>query len=452
MLFFSRCRRTCGIAASAPSRSSALRQRFAPLPEDAPLFFRKFCMPIKPTRSEALQAIFSKNFVAISLINMLGLAGYYAIFVVSTRYLAEVFHASTGMAGLATGIIVIGCLVGRFFTGSIVQTAGYLRVLVTGVLLYLFTNIAYFFADSLALIFLVRFISGVAIGIIGTVTGTIVAVIVPAQYHGRGIAYFSMSTALALCFGPFIGIALLGSLGYEGIFAIGTGLACVNLLLLPLVRVKAQRGHLAHKLTLADFIEPKLIPFSLLVCATCLAWGNIQAFMAAYARAFDVVAAASSFFLVYAIAILLSRPFSGKIYDAHGAPIILYPSLILLTASLALLWGVHEGWSVLLAGALAGLGFGNFQSVAQVSAISMVTRERYAQATSTFYIFFDLGLGLAPYLAGHAAPFVGYDGIYGLNAVVVALCIVWYGVLHATGKLSKRPSLGQAVDLSKTDQ
>ncbi len=106
----------------------------------------------------------------------------------------------------------------------------------------------------------------------------------------------------------------------------------------------------------------------------------------------------------------------------------------------------------MLAGALAGLGFGNFQSVAQVSAISMVTRERYAQATSTFYIFFDLGLGLAPYLAGHAAPFVGYDGIYGLNAVVVALCIVWYGVLHATGKLSKRPSLGQAVDLSKTNQ
>lgn len=103
----------------------------------------------------------------------------------------------------------------------------------------------------------------------------------------------------------------------------------------------------------------------------------------------------------------------------------------------------------MLAGALAGLGFGNFQSVAQVSAISMVTRERYAQATSTFYIFFDLGLGLAPYLAGHAAPFVGYDGIYGLNAVVVALCIVWYAVLHVRGSLAKRPSLGQAVDFSK---
>lgn len=311
---------------------------------------------------------------------MLGLAGYYAIFVVSTQFLSEVFHASTAVAGLATGIIVIGCLVGRFFTGSIVHSAGYRRVLFCGVVLYLLTNAAYFFADTLALIFLVRFVSGVAVGIVGTVTGTIVAVVVPSQFHGRGIAYFSMSTALALCFGPFIGIALVDSLGYEGIFAIGTAMACVNLLLVPFVKVTAQRKLDHHKLTLADFIEPKLIPFSLFVCVVCLAWGNIQAFMAAYARAFDVVAAASSFFLVYAIAILLSRPFSGKIYDAHGAPIILYPSLILLTASLALLWGVHEGWSVLLAGALAGLGFGNFQSVAQVSAISMVTRERYARA------------------------------------------------------------------------
>lgn len=402
--------------------------------------------------SSALRAIFTRTFVAISLINMLGLAGYYAIFVVSTRYLSEVFHASPAIAGLATGLIVIGCLVGRFFTGSIVHSAGYRRVLFCGVLLYLLTNIAYFFADSVALIFLVRFLSGVAVGIVGTVTGTIVAVIVPSQFHGRGIAYFSMSTALSLCFGPFLGIALVDALGYEGIFAIATAMACANLLLVPVVSVASRRKLDHHKITIADFIEPKLVSFSLLVCVVCLAWGNIQAFMAAYARAFDLVAAASLFFLVYAVAILFSRPFSGKIYDAHGAPIILYPSLVLLTLSLALLWAVQSDWAVLAAGALAGLGFGNFQSVAQVNAISMVSRERYAQATSTFYIFFDLGIGVAPYLAGFVTPHAGYDGLYGINAVVVALCIVWLGLLQASGKLTKRPSSGQAVDLSKANK
>lgn len=58
----------------------------------------------------ALHAIFSRTFVAISLINMLGMIGYYAIFVVCTRYLMDGFSASASTAGLATGIVVIGCL------------------------------------------------------------------------------------------------------------------------------------------------------------------------------------------------------------------------------------------------------------------------------------------------------------------------------------------------------
>lgn len=394
-----------------------------------------------------LRAVFTPSFIAVSLVNMLGLAGYYAVFVVSTAYLTDVFKAGPATAGLATGIIVIGCLVGRFFTGSIVHTAGYRRVLSAGVLLYLATNAAYFWADSTVLLFVVRFVSGLAVGIVGTVTGTIVAVVVPAAYHGRGIAYFSMSTALSLCVGPFIGIALLGRIGYEGIFAVSTAMACVNLLLVPLVRVTAQRRAEHHKLSLSDFIEPRLVPYGLLVCVVCLAWGNIQAFIAPYAHVFDLVAAASLFFLVYAAAILLSRPFSGKIYDVHGPDIVIYPALVILAAGLFLLWGVQAAWAVLAAGALAGLGFGNFQSVAQASALSMVGRERYAQATSTFYIFFDLGIGAAPYLAGFVVPHTGYEGLYGLNGLLVLACILGYLALRAKGLVTVRPSSGRPQDL-----
>ncbi len=75
--------------------------------------------------SSVLRAIFSRTFVAISLINMLGMVGYYAIFVICTHFAAEQFGASLAMAGLATGIVVIGCLVGRFFTGYLVEPVGY---------------------------------------------------------------------------------------------------------------------------------------------------------------------------------------------------------------------------------------------------------------------------------------------------------------------------------------
>lgn len=380
----------------------------------------------------ALRAIFSRTFIAISLINMLGMIGYYAIFVVCTRYLMDGFSASASTAGLATGIVVIGCLVGRFFTGSVIRDVGYRRVLGIGVFFFFLMNVAYFFSHEIWQIFSVRFISGVVMGVIGTATGTYVATIVPRQFHGRGISYFSMSTALALCFGPFIGIALIGSLGYDGIFGIATGLSAVSLLLMWFViDVTPPKDQKREKKTLSldDFIDKRLVSFSIFVGIVCLTWGNVQALLADYAKTYDVVAAASSFFLLYAGASLLTRPITGKFYDAHGPVVLIFSTLVLMIVGLLLLASHAGSWVVLLAGAIMGLGFGNFQSLSQVSGISLVPRERFAQATSTIFIFFDLGVGMAPYLSGFLVQPVGYAGIFAINAAVVALTIPLYWIV-----------------------
>lgn len=391
----------------------------------------------------ALRAIFSRTFVAISLINMLGMIGYYAIFVVCTRYLMDGFSASASTAGLATEIVVIGCLVGRFFTGSIIRDVGYRRVLGIGVFFFFLMNVAYFFSHEIWQIFSVRFISGVAMGVIGTATGTYVATIVPRQFHGRGISYFSMSTALALCFGPFIGIALIGSLGYDGIFIIATGLSAVSLLLMWFViDVTPPKDQKREKksLSLDDFIDKRLVPFSIFVGIVCLTWGNVQALLADYAKTYDVVAAASSFFLLYAGASLLTRPITGKFYDAHGPVVLIFSTLVLMIVGLLLLASHAGSWVVLLAGAIMGLGFGNFQSLSQVSGISLVPRERFAQATSTIFIFFDLGVGMAPYLSGFLVQPVGYAGIFAINAAVVALTIPLYWIVWK--KRPQKPNVG----------
>ncbi len=404
-------------------------------------------------QQSALRAIFSRTFVAISLINMLGMIGYYAIFVVCTRYLMQEFETSASTAGLATGIVVIGCLVGRFFTGSIIRDAGYRRVLGIGVFFFFLMNVAYFFSEEIWQIFSVRFVSGVAMGVIGTATGTYVATIVPRQFHGRGISYFSMSTALALCFGPFIGIALIGSLGYEGIFTIATVLSAISLVLMwfvidatpPKDKKRGKKG-----LSLDDFIDRRLIPFSIFVGIVCLTWGNVQALLADYAKTYDVVAAASSFFLLYAVASLLTRPITGKFYDAHGPVVLIFSTLVLMIMGLLLLAAHGGSWAVLLAGAIMGLGFGNFQSLSQVSGISLVPRERFAQATSTIFIFFDLGVGMAPYLSGFLVEPVGYAGIFGINAFVVALTIPLYWIVWQK-RPQKQTSGNEALSETKLE-
>lgn len=404
--------------------------------------------------SSVLRAIFSRTFVAISLINMLGMAGYYAIFVVCTRFAAEEFGANLAMAGLATGIVVIGCLVGRFFTGSIIHTVGYRRVLFIGVAVMFLMNAAYLIVGALWPLIIVRFISGVAMGVIGTATGTFVATIVPRHLHGRGIAYYSMSTALALCFGPFIGIALLGTIGYTGIFTIATTLSGISLLLMYFVidaTPKLDRTKPKKSITLDDFIDRRLVPFSIWVGIVCICWGNVQALLAGYAQEYDVVAAASLFFLFYAVATLVTRPISGRLYDAHGPAVLIYPCLILMIVGLVLL-ALHLGSvAVLVAGVLMGTGFGNFQSISQASGISLVPRERFAQATSTIFIFFDLGLGMAPYLSGYLVEPMGYAGIFGLNAALVALTIPLYWYVW-TYRRAKPSATGEELPLDKPQE
>ena len=61
---------------------------------------------------------------------------------------------------------------------------------------------------------------------------------------------------------------------------------------------------------------------------------------------------------------------------------------------------------------MLGAGFGNFQSAGQAVSLSLVSRSRFAQATTTFYIFFDLGIGLGPYIFGFMVPAAGYGGMY----------------------------------------
>ena len=249
-------------------------------------------MPAQQIRQPGFRDLFSLTFIGISLINFLGMVSYYATFVVSTSFLTQTYQSSTSTAGLATGIVVIGCLVGRFFIGRIVNQAGYKRILVLGVILYMLTNFGYLVDEGVALFFAVRFISGVAVGVIGTVTGTVVAVITPKPLLGRGIAYFSMSTALALCFGPFLGIAFLDILGYAGIFMICAGISVVSVVIALLLHIdhEAVKSR-PHPISLSDFIDVRLIPFCLLIGLFCLAWGCTQAFLASYGKQFDVTAA-----------------------------------------------------------------------------------------------------------------------------------------------------------------
>ncbi len=397
--------------------------------------------------------LFNRHFIAIAAINLCVMVAYYLLFVISSPYAAERFKTSPSVGGLVAGVMILGCLAGRFVTGGALERAPLRRLLFLGLGLYTASTALYLAPHSLPLLIIYRFLGGIGVGCVGTVTGTQIARIVPPDKLGQGISYFSLSTLLALAVGPFLGIFLTRTASYDTLFllclAAGPLSFLIALSLSPSCgmqpgsrseepaqeeteQTRQAGGNAAENLSsrLEQYIEYRAVPLAVVVLVVSLCYACVQTFMSAHAREIELVAAASLFFLVYAAVAFCSRPFTGRLLDTRGEDIIMYPALLLTACSLLLLGVAEASWELLLAGALLGAGFGNFQSTAQAVSVKKVPRRRFGQATSTFFIFLDCGIGLGPYLLGTIVPAAGYRGLYMLTAGIVLAAVPLYYFLH----------------------
>lgn len=376
----------------------------------------------------SLRGIFTRNFNVVIVINLIVMTIYYLVFVTNVQFVMKLCHSGISTAGMTSGIMVIGCLVARFISGHLFSILGARALLFLGLGVFSLSLAAGIVAQNLAAIFICRFITGFGEGMAATVTGTVAASAVPGECRGLGISIFSISTVAALAAGPFLGILLASSKSFHSLFSIIFGIS----LLLIIIAIFLKDQNFAHKLhrktlDLYAYIDPRAVRFSLVVFFVFTGYGCIQAYMATFAQSRGVAEAASIFFLVYGLIAVASRPITGHMLDSRGENIIIYPLFLIIMAGLVLLAYGHSTFTILLSGLLCGLGFGNFQSIGHAVAVSLVTPGRYAQATSTFFIFMDLGIGVGPYAYGLIISRFGYEGMYlALTATVLFAAFIYH--------------------------
>lgn len=386
--------------------------------------------------------LWTREFLMISLSNFLLFISFYILMVTLALYSIEKFAASQSEAGLASSIFVLGAVLVRPIAGKIINQVGKKRLLLFGLGLFLLMMFIYFPVNSLPLLLLVRFIHGFAFGISTTATGTIAADIIPTSRRGEGMGYFATSTNLAMAIGPFLGLLISQHFSQNIIFTVTTVfsiIAVVATLFLQLPRSEANAKDVTTNkgFQFSDYFEKSTVPIGVLVLLIGFIFSSILSFLSTYAAEINLVEASSFFFMVYAGCLLLSRPFTGKMYDLKGENSVIYPSLLLFALGMALLSQAHGGISILVAGALIGVGVGTFQSSAQTIAITLAERKRMGLATSTYFVFFDLGVGTGPFVLGFILPYIGFRGLYGIMAVLVLSCIVVYYFAHGK-KAAKR--------------
>lgn len=397
--------------------------------------------------------LWTKDFLIVSTANFFLYFTFYLLMVSITVFATEKFHATPSVAGLASGIFVLGTLIARLFGGRSIDRVGWKKMLYIGFVFFLITTALYFLVNSLTFLLINRFLNGAALGIASTATGTIVAKIIPNERRGEGTGYYALSVTLAAAFGPFLGMFLGQHAGYNMNFALCIILLAISFIAVFFVKVpkieftkeqlEKMKGFSIH-----NFFEAKAVPIAIIGFFIAFGYSSILTFLTSYAKEINLVDVGSFFFIIYAVFIIVSRPFTGRWFDQKGENLVMYPSFILFGVALLLLAQAHNGAVLLAAGALVGLGYGTFSSSAQAISIKVSPKNRMGLATSTFFIFLDGGIGVGPFILGLLIPFIGYRGLYMVMAVVVLACLFLYYFLHGR-KTGKNKLAVQSAQISR---
>nr|WP_263314900.1 MFS transporter [Mammaliicoccus sp. Marseille-Q6498] len=384
--------------------------------------------------NQVKKPIWTKDFIFNFVISFFIFLSMYLLLVTVGGYSKETFGVSDSLAGLASGLFIVGSLLGRFLTGKYINTLGTKKILIIGGILLVVTNGLYLVsASSFALLLIVRVINGAASGIASTATGTIAAFITPAERRSEGISMYSLSMVLGTAFGPFIGLILYQHMPMAGLFAICTVLIIVAFVMSIFMKVKTPvmaSTETKKGFKLSNFFSVHALPIAAVVVIVSIAYSSVLSFIQFFAQQNHLVDAASFFFVVYAIAVLLTRPFTGRIMDQHGENIVTIPAFICLVIGLFLISIASNGVVLLVAGAFVGLGFGNLQSIFQALAIKVSPVEKMGLATSTYFIALDFGLGFGPYVLGNFTHSIGYSGLYFDMSIVALVGLVAFYFLH----------------------
>lgn len=379
--------------------------------------------------------LWTKDFVVVCGANFFVALTFLLLMTNMAVYATAEFDATPSKAGLASSIFIIGALVFRIFAGKYIEETGRKRMLFGGLLLFLAATLLYFVAESLNLLLLVRFIHGAAFGISATAMAVIVMDIIPRERLGEGTSYFSMSGTLAMAIGPFLGVFISQHASFTVIFAVCTLFSVTSIIISLFLRIPGVMANKAQPETgggfkIGNYFEAGAVPISIIIAIIGFSYSSILSLITSYTKEIDLIDVTSYFFIVYAVFILVSRPFTGWLFDRKGPNLVIYPSLVLFALGLVLVSRVHHGYTLLVAGAVIGLGYGTIVSCSQAIAVKESPRHRVGLATSTFFICLDGGIGAGPYLLGFVIPLLGFRGLYLALAVVVLSCIFLYHILH----------------------
>jgi predicted MFS family arabinose efflux permease len=380
------------------------------------------------------EKLWTKDFISITGISFFVFLAFYVVLSVLPLYMVGTLHAGTDKVGLTITLFLLAAIIIRPFAGKWVSNGSEKKILVYSSIGFFIATLFYPMATNIWALLMLRVLHGITFGIITTAKGTICAEIIPTSRRGEGLSYFSMAMSLAMVFGPYIGLKFANINSYNTAFILCMAISAVNIVLALLMKVPERKEKVnvsseKIKFSWNDIFDKKAAPFALSTFILACAYSGISAFLALYAKELGMVATASSFFIIYAVFVLISRPFTGRWSDKFGAKVIIYPCIAIFAVGMLLLSETRFSGMMLIAGALIGIGYGSVTPVFQTKTISSVEPHRVGIANSLFFNSMDAGMAIGAFVLGIVASAAGYRSIYMIGLALIVVCGLLYFAL-----------------------
>lgn len=392
-------------------------------------------------------SLWNKSFVFCLCNNLFLFSYYFALLTILPIYIMKELGGSIQQAGMALTLFLVSSIAIRPFSGMIIERFGKANsVRISGFIFVVFA-LSYLWIDSMWSLLVIRFLHGFWFSILTTVNVPIVNDYIPDHRKGEGMGYFVMSTNLGVVIGPFLALSMIQFSSFSTLFAVLALLVAVGYIFTWLVQIQE---HVQHKssdqasqsaaIQWRDVIETRVLAISFVALLTAFAYSSVMSFITAYAELKHLLAYTSIFFIVFAVSMLLVRPWVGKVYDRKGPSAVIYPSFICFAIGLVIVSFLTNQWVLWISAVFMGIGYGSVFPCLQTVAIQTVEKARMGHAISTFFALFDIGLAVGSVIMGVLIAYFGFQATY-LFCAVMVLFTTWMYRLFVANQF-KRSALG----------
>ncbi|MEK4424681.1 MFS transporter [Solibacillus sp. FSL K6-1523] len=391
-------------------------------------------------QQEESTQIWTTRFISLFLVNITVFFVFYGLVTTLPLYAIGVLHQTDKEAGLLISSFLLSAIIIRPFSGKLLDVFGKKKLLVLSLVGYFVCTVLYLFIDPFGLLLGLRFIQGIFFSIITTAVSSLAADIVPKNRKGTGLGYFAMSTNLAVVIGPFFGLLIIQYSSFDLLFIVMSICVLVGGLLATSIHtddLPKPANKVRLTFTISDLLERQALPVAAIASLVAFAYASVLSFLSVYAQQKDLIEVASFFYVVFAASMLITRPYTGKLYDTKGPQYVIIPGIITFAIGLVMLAFVSGPVWFLGSAIFIGFGYGAITTSLLALAMQSTAHNRSGYATATYFTMFDIGIALGSYILGIVAVNAGYSAVYLTGAGVVIVVFIVYLLRLAKIKAKK---------------